>query len=452
MTVGEPAQVTLARAEMSTGLRGLLSRRVEDAEVVVEDSRLDLLKVLGALGGLSGSPSNAPGRPGASGGQTSESPALTIVNVRTIGLRNVDLVVGDRHANVTLESSLRGDRLDINRLSAKTSETTLEATGAVISILQRVARLKIEADPLDLDGLMQFAGAFSRAPDAAPTASVPGAKPRHLDLEADVHAKTGRVAGLTFSDLQTVIAVSPAGVTLRPLNLNALAGRFEGTATVALAQAEPALAISGTVSGVDLQQLAAFASGEPSTITGTLNANLKLNGHGLDADSALKTATGTADVQLLKGRMPGLQLVRPAVLAFGRPQGAPPEGSGEAFERIAATIAIDRGEMRTNNLVFASRDVDMDGAGSLTVAGGGLDVKADLKLSEELSAQAGRDLVRYAHEGNRVVLPATVSGTVDSPLVLIDAKQAVGRALKNELQNRTNKALERFFPGRKPKQ
>ncbi len=445
MTVGEPAQLSLASAQMSTSLRALLSRRIEDAEITVEDSRLDLMKLLGALGGLAG------GAPAPRTQLPSEAPALTIVSVRAIGLRNVDLVVGDRHANVTLESSLRGDRLDIRRLSAKTAETTLEASGAVVSILRRYVRLKIEADPLDLDGLMQLAGAFSKGAAAGPASSPTGAAPPPLDLEADVLAKRGRAAGLTFTDLQAVIAVTPTGVTMRPLKLNALEGRFEGVVSVALTQDQPALALSGEVSAVNLQQLAAFASGEPSSITGTLAAKLTLNGRGLDPDTAIKTASGTADVQLLNGRLPGLHLVRPAVLAFGRPQGAPPEGSGEAFERITATIAVDRGQLRTNNLAFISRDVDMAGRGTLTVAGGGLDVKADLKLSEELSAQAGRDLVRYAHEGNRVLLPATVSGTVESPFVFIDTKQAVGRALKNELENRANKALERLFPGnRKP--
>lgn len=448
MTVGEPVQLTVARAELSTGLGALLSRRVEDAEITVEDSRLDLMKLVAAVGGLASSSAEKKG-------PSSEPPALTIVSVRAIGLRNVDLVVGERHANVTLESSLRGDRLDIRRLSAKTADTSLEATGAVVSILRRIARLKIEADPLDLDGLMQFASVFSRAQTGVPgpSASTGAAQAAPIDLEADVHAKRGRVAGLTFADLQTVIAVTPAGVTLRPLNLSALDGRFEGTVTVATSQAEPALGIDGLVSGVNLQQLAAFASGEASSITGTLNATLKLNGRGLDAESAIKSATGTADVQLLKGRIPGLQLVRPAVLAFGRPQGAPPEGSGEAFERISATVAVDRGQLRTNNLAFASRDVDMTGSGTLTVAGGGLNVKADLKLSEELSAQAGRDLVRYAHDGNRVVLPAVVTGTVASPFVFIDTKQALTRAVKNELQNRTNEALKRLIPGgltRKP--
>lgn len=447
--VGEPAQVTLAQARLSTGLWPLLSRRVEDAEIVVENSRLDLLQLLGALGGLAQSTSTP-----AKSTKPAETPALTIVSIRSIGLNNVELVAGQRQAIVSLDSSLIGDRLELHHLTAKTAETNLEATGAVVSILRRIVHLKISGDPLDLDGLMQFAGVFSQAAAAsaaAPAASGSTAPPAPLDLQADVRAPRGRVAGMTFTDLQTSIAVTPNGVTLRPLMFNALDGRFEGLVTVTLSRPAPVLGIDGAVSGVNLQQLAQFASGEPSSITGTLEARMKLSGRGLDADSAIKTASGTADVALVKGRIPGLQLVRPAVLAFGRPQGAPPEGNGEAFERITSTITVDHGQLRTSNLVFDSRDVDVKGAGTLTVNGAALDVRGNLMLSEELSAQAGRDLVRYAHEGNRVVLPAVVSGTVSSPFVTIDAGQALKRAVTNELQQRTNDAFKRLLPGRSKK-
>lgn len=452
VAVGQPAEVTLARARLSTGLRPLLSRRVEDAEVVVEDSRLDVVKLLAALDRLHGAaaPGGGPAaEPAAASGES--GPALTVVNVRTIGLRNVELVAGSRQATVSLESTFAGDRLDITRLTATTPGTSLVATGAVESVARRVVRLKIDADPLDLDGLMQFASVFSQAPDT-PASTAPGGAPAAMDLRADVHANGGKVAGLEFSDLDTTIAVTPSHVALTPLRLKALDGGFAGTLTGNLAASPPELAIDGSIEGVNLQKLAAFASGAPSGITGTFAAKFAVRGRGLDPDSALKTASGSADVSLRDGRVPGLQLVRPAVLAFGRPQEqAPPEGNGEDFERITATLAIANGQMRTDNLAFVSRDVDVDGRGTLTMTGGALAVDANLKLSEELSAQAGRDLVRYAHEGNRVVLPATVSGSVESPRVMIDAQQALRRALTNELQDRATSALDRLLGKKKPK-
>ena len=53
-----------------------------------------------------------------------------------------------------------------------------------------------------------------------------------------------------------------------------------------------------------------------------------------------------------------------------------------------------------------SRDADIVGSGTLDMDSQALDGRLDLSLSEELSKQAGTDLVRFTREGNRVVLPA----------------------------------------------
>jgi hypothetical protein len=90
-----------------------------------------------------------------------------------------------------------------------------------------------------------------------------------------------------------------------------------------------------------------------------------------------------------------------------------------------------------------SRDVDMRGRGTLAVAGAIVDLKADLVLSDALSAQAGRELVRYAREGSRVVLPATITGSLASPSVSIDATAAVGRALRNTVTDKIRKLFKR---------
>jgi hypothetical protein len=68
----------------------------------------------------------------------------------------------------------------------------------------------------------------------------------------------------------------------------------------------------------------------------------------------------------------------------------------------------------------------------LTLGSKALDGRVNLILSEELSSQAGTDLVRYTREGNRVVLPARVTGTLAQPRVMIDASAAIKRGLINE--------------------
>ena len=65
-----------------------------------------------------------------------------------------------------------------------------------------------------------------------------------------------------------------------------------------------------------------------------------------------------------------------------------------------------------------------------------LDGTIDMILSEELSAQAGTDLARYTSEGNRVVLPARLGGTLEQPRITINATAALKRGMQNEIERR----------------
>ena len=94
-----------------------------------------------------------------------------------------------------------------------------------------------------------------------------------------------------------------------------------------------------------------------------------------------------------------------------------------------------------------SRDADIVGSGTLDVDSQALDGRLDLSLSEELSKQAGTDLVRFTREGNRVVLPARLGGTIASPRVTIDAAAAAKRGLRNEVQRRLKGILGAFGVG-----
>jgi AsmA protein len=147
------------------------------------------------------------------------------------------------------------------------------------------------------------------------------------------------------------------------------------------------------------------------------------------------------------GTLPGLDLVGPVILAFGKPDPSKPIESSRAFSRLGGTFTLADGVLRSDDLELDSRDVDLTGRGTLRVAGAVADVRANLTLSEALTAQAGRDLVRYAREGSRVVLPATISGPLASPRVAIDVESAARRALRNELEDQVRKAFGRI---RKP--
>src|SRR5688500_10288059 len=142
------------------------------------------------------------------------------------------------------------------------------------------------------------------------------------------------------------------------------------------------------------------------------------------------------------GTMPRLELVRPIVLAFGRPSGAPPQGSGSAFSRLGGTFALAGRVVDSSDISMASRDFDLTGRGRVDLASGALTARGDVALSSELSAQAGVDLRRYAQQDGRVVVPATIGGTLQQPTVALDTGAAMRRAPGNEVQRPTKSLLD----------
>jgi uncharacterized protein involved in outer membrane biogenesis len=435
VTVGTSRAMSIDRLVVSTGLRPLLSRHIAEAEVLIEQSRLDAPRFLALL--------TSPARGSGSGSAQSSSSALplTIDAIRSIALRNVSLVSGPRTILVNADLAYAGDRLDVQRLDAQSEITQLTATGAVTDLARRTCQLTIKARSLDLDALIEFLAPFA-SPSSAATAHGPGAP---FDITAQIAANEGRAVGATFTDLSSTARVTNGQATLKNLRFQSFGGRAEGDVVVHTAGPQPQYEWRGGFSGLDMAKLLAFA-GAPNAMTGTLQTRGSLRASGPSVQQAFSAATGAMQVVVRNGQVPGLDLVRTVVLAFGRPAGETPAGSGEAFSELAADVAFGGGRATTNNLTFASRDVDLRGAGSVDLRTQAINFAVDMLLSRELSAQAGRDLVRYAADTNgRVVLPGQISGTAVHPTIFIDPAKAMQRALANAARTKIKSLFDRII-------
>jgi uncharacterized protein involved in outer membrane biogenesis len=432
VTVGDPPEVSVERVSISTGLRGLFSRRVEDAEVTLSGGRVVLPAAL-ALTTI-GDARSEDGENGA--------PGLTIDSVRAIALRDVEVVADSSSVRVDSDSALEGGRLTISRLTVESPRTRFEASGTVTTAT-RHGRFDVVADSLDIDELLTIAAGLTSGDSDGRSAPV---KPMRLELE--VAAKAGRFAGYDFSDCKASLNATPGRVNMPALAFQIFGGSFAGSLDADTSAARPKLRLRGKADAMDVSRLAATA-GRPGSITGRLAATIDLAAGGADASALVRSTMGTADAVVTNGVIPGLEMVRAIVLAFGKPSGAPPPGSGSAFSRLAGHFTVQNGVLRSNNVTFASRDFDMGGRASLAVPNGAVDAHVDVVLSRELTAQAGTDLRRYAASDGRVIVPAQISGTLNQPTVTVDVAAAMRRALENELKRRTRGWLDDLIKRKK---
>ncbi len=392
VAIGEPEALRLQRIRVFTGIRALFGDTVDIRQVAVTN-----------------------GRPGAG------APAVSF----------------------DLDASVLGDRLDVNSLTIRGPSTTIAAKGALTSIAGVEGEFNAESPLLDLNELIAIGGALA-PPRARSSAAAPS--PMHLV----VHLKTPKVrfGADEFRDLSTTIETVPGRVVLNGTSVNLFGGSFKGKLDADTHAATPVVRLTGSVTDVDVAKLLE-RSGSAGGVTGRLSGTVSLVAEGADGATLTRTARGTINAMLRKGTLPHLDMVRTVVLAFGKPSGAPAEGAGTAFDSLGGTFALANGSLRSENLQLRSRDLDSDGRGTLAIATGALDARADIALSRDLTAQAGTDLRRYAQQDGRVIVPATVRGTLERPSVFIDVAAAARRAVGNEIQRRATDFLGGLFKKKK---
>jgi len=390
VTIGAPASVRLGHVQVVTGARGLMSRRIADAELILEDGRI-LWPLPFSLA--------PPASPGAAA-----APSFRIESVRRIHFRNITLATGLPPVVLDADGSLDGDRLAIDSLIARSGDTRLEAKGALGSLDRLEGRLNL----------------------------------------------TGRVnvAGYEARDLRATLALAPQRFSLSPLSFAMFGGTFEGRLDADIRGAAPRLQLKGAIARVDVADVLKN-TGSSGGITGRLGGDVALAAAAADGAALLQSARGMVHATVADGSLPHLDLVRTIVLAFGKPSGAPPQGSGSAFTRLRGTFALANRTLTTSDLSLASRDFDLNGRGVLRLDTGVVDARADVVLSPSLTGQAGTDLRRYAQQDGRVIVPVTVSGALAQPTVFVDVAAAARRALGNELHRRASSLLDRLFKKKK---
>ena len=108
----------------------------------------------------------------------------------------------------------------------------------------------------------------------------------------------------------------------------------------------------------------------------------------------------------------------------------------EPFSHLGGTLNISGGFASTPDLRFESKDLLLAAGGAMRLDGSAINLQGQVQLSDELSQQAGRDLLRYTQDQGRVTLPATITGSASNPQVRIDVASMAKRAITNRATGR----------------
>ena len=438
VAIGEPARIRVRTLHVGANLGALLSRRIEHARLELTDARIQL--PLPPFAFASAAPS------------TSGSAPVELVSVDAVVLRNVDVISGGRRMTGDIDIVPEGRGATIRKIQLRTDDTAIDVTGQLTDLSGPAGTLSIKAGALNFDQLLNFANDFAAGSGMKPAAAAPAAAHRSaatarpaaapMNIEIALAADRGTIGTLVLDKIAGKARLTNEAMRLDPIDFGVFGGDYSGSLVFRLSDT-PDLALRATLAGVDVAAATRFV-GSAGTISGTLSGRLNITGRGLTAASLLQSARGGARLEVVDGVVNNLGLVRSVVVATsGRADAAAGASRrDEPFSRLGTTLTIASGSANTTDLRFESPDLLLRATGTLHLDGSSIDLAGRAQLSEELSRQAGRDLVRYTQEGGRVTLPVTVTGSAASPHVRIDVADVATRAVVNRAAEEGQKALK----------
>jgi uncharacterized protein involved in outer membrane biogenesis len=441
VTIGQPARITVADLHVDTNVRALLSRRIEHATVRLDGARIDL-----PLPPFTFTSSTADTPPA--------SAPVTLVSIDDIALHDVDIVSGGRTLHGDVDLTARGRTVTIRHAALAADSTALDLTGTISDIDAPAGELTVKAGSLDIDQLLAFVSDFANgaasssgspapATPTPPAASPPGEAHPKMNLLVALNADKASFGALAVEAVAGRARITADGAALEPITFRLFGGHYNGGITLSLG-ATPAFHLGASVNGIDLTSLSTFV-GHPGVLSGTLAGRLTVDGHGETAADVIRTAAGTVTIDARNGSAKGLGLVRGLVLATSmRGDSKADLGStnaDEPFTRMGGTFALGGGTATTNDLRFESKDVLLSAAGTIRLDGSRVDLAGPVQLSDALSKQAGRDLLRYTASDDRVTLPITITGSADDLHVGVDLTSLAKRAIINRTGDEVKKAL-----------
>jgi uncharacterized protein involved in outer membrane biogenesis len=439
VAIGRPGQLAVGTLGVGTDFRALLSRRIEHATV-----RLDGAHITLPLFPLPATAPNASAAPTSGAG-------VSLVSVDDVVLNDVAITSGGRTLHADLDLAISGASATVRKIALRADGTMVTMTGSLTDYAKPTGTLTAKAGALNVLDLTAFVTDFANSAGISSSASAPAAHGTSsgMDVVVDIDADRATIGELALDHVTGRARITDTAITIDPASFGVFGGTYRGSLVINLG-ATPEFRVNATLANIDMAAFMTFAH-HPGLVTGRLAGTLAIAGRGLSANDVIGSSRGTAHASITNGTIKGLGLVKGVVLATSMRADSTPQATStstsEPFTSLKGTFAIASGAATSSDLTFTSNDVLLAATGRVRLDGASIQLAGPLQLSDALSKQAGRDLLKYTQQDGRVTLPATVSGSADDLHVGIDTGALAKRAITNAATDAAKKLLGRIGRG-----
>ncbi len=246
------------------------------------------------------------------------------------------------------------------------------------------------------------------------------------------------VAPLRLQQLNAPFVVEGTQLTFTPATFTINGGSHEGRFTVMLGDA-PAWTMDGRVHDLDVGALLDTVAGRDARLDGRGRIDAELKGR--FEPGFLTRMDGGARIVVSNGVLHDFPLVATVNRALRLSEG---DGQDTRFEELSASLAIARGTATTDNLVIQAGHLRAVLSGTIS-----FDRSLNLRGRAIVSAErvaAGVDsvheLARLRKASGEVVVPLTITGSLDAPTFDIDVGSVIREGVVDELRRRMRRLIK----------
>ena len=344
--------------------------------------------------------------------------------------------------SASLDSSATS--LELSSLAVTIDDSNILGQLSLENFKQPAFNISISIDQLNADRYLPPSSNAKPDTSKAENSDLPMDILRQLNAKGELSIQQLQISNLKLNEFFLAFDANNSQLSLSPLSMNLYQGAYSGTLKLDTRDTTPNISIDSNLQNIALEPLMVDFMGS-SYVSGTGNINFALTGRGSNIPSLKRSLSGSGHIEILDGVFSGVDIgdVLTQVETMIRSQKLMDIQTGEqtAFNSFSGTIAINKGLVRSDDLLIAAPGFQVAGRGTL------IDLKND-SIQYDLTTtidptSATRDSEEYDIGGYS--LPITCSGTITSPSCLPDVeeiiKQTLGRAISRGLSDLLQDAL-----------
>ncbi|HEY8519651.1 MAG TPA: AsmA family protein [Gammaproteobacteria bacterium] len=335
---------------------------------------------------------------------------------------------------------VQGEQARFEDLVLELDDSRIAGSFAVVGFESPRYRFALAIDAVNADRYLPPPADEAEAGEkTAGDIELPTETPLVLDGEITVGALT--LAGLSFQDVGTRIALGGGEARLDGARAKLYGGAFEGSFHATL-RGEPGLILQGRATGLDLEPLIQALTREPANFSGKGDFDLALSGRGATVIDNVRTAGGNVSFAMRDGEIRGFNLGRTLCAAYNLTQQAPgPQGqqpNATSYVVIQGTATVADGVAHSSDLLARTTFMDVTGRGSLVLVEQRLDYDFDATLTGKIDIPGCQTMESLIGQS----LPLDIRGTVTEPDIRPDFSEILKRRAEEELRERLQERLQ----------